>query len=161
MTTVDLGRATVGALLVLPVRECVTLLAVIRDDDPDDPRLRALLKLVRQVVETGRAPDPVTVLAHAQETGALRRGEMTALALLLTELVSVDACPLPAAAGWYAAALVESAVRRRLTETADRLRTVADSSPREGLGYVVHAEMRDLVDACARLASPIVLGGTA
>lgn len=160
MTAVDVSRATVGALLVLPVRECLTLLAVIRDDDPGDPRLRALLKLIRQVVETGRAPDPVTVLAHAQETGALRRGEMTALALLLTELVSVDACPLPAAAGWYAAGLVESAVRRRVTESADRLREVADGSSREALIDVVHAELVDLVDTCERLASPIVLGVT-
>lgn len=161
VTTVDTGRATLGALLLLPLPECRTLLDVVRDDDPDDPRLRALLSLVRQVVEDDRVPDPAALLAHAQATGALKRGELTALALLLTELVAVEACPIPAAAGWYAAGLVESSVRRRVLEAAERLRDAADSSSREGLVEVVHAELVDLVAALERLTAPVALGGAA
>lgn len=159
--TVDAGRATVGALLVLPIRECETLLEVVRDDDPDDPRLRVVLELVRELVAEGRQPDPVAVLAHAQGSGRVRRSELTAVALLLTELVSIDACPLPAAAGWYAAGLVESSVRRRVSEAVVRLGEAADSSPVEGLVEVVHAELVDLVHALERLAAPVTLGGAA
>jgi len=158
---IDAGRATVGALLVLPVRECAALLEVVRDDDPDDPRLRVVLELVRELVAEGRSPDPVAVLAHAQASGRVRRGELTAVALLLTELVSVDACPLPAAAGWYAAGLVESSVRRRVSEAVVRLGDAADSSPVEGLVEVVHSELVDLVNALERLTAPAVLGGAA
>lgn len=158
---IDAGRATVGALLVLPVRECAALLEVVRDDDPDDPRLRVVLELVRELVAEGRSPDPVAVLAHAQASGRVRRGELTAVALLLTELVSVDACPLPAAAEWYAAGLVESSVRRRVSEAVVRLGDAADSSPVEGLVDVVHSELVDLVNALERLTAPVVLGGAA
>lgn len=158
---IDAGRATVGALLVLPVRECAALLEVVRDDDPDDPRLRVVLELVRELVAEGRSPDPVAVLAHAQASGRVRRGELTAVALLLTELVSVDACPLPAAAGWYAAGLVESSVRRRVSEAVVRLGDAADGSPVEGLVEVVHSELVDLVNALERLTAPVVLGGAA
>ena len=161
MTTVDTGRATLGALLLLPLPDCRTLLEVVRDDDPDDPRLRVLLELVRQVVTQDRVPDAPTVLAHAQATGTLKRGELTALALLLTELVSVDACPIPAAAGWYAAGLLESAVRRRVLDAAERLRDAAESGSREGLVEVTHAELVELVAALERLTAPVVLGGAA
>ena len=161
VNTVDTGRATLGALLLLPLPECQTLLNAVRDDDPDDPRLRVLLSLVRQVVKDDRVPDPAALLAHAQSTGTLKRGELTALALLLTELVAVEACPIPAAAGWYAAGLVETSVRRRVLEAAERLRDAADRSSLEGLVEVVHAELVDIVAALERLTAPIALGGAA
>lgn len=161
MTTIDTGRATLGALLLLPVADCRALLDVVHDDDPDDPRLRVLLSLVRELIAEGQASDPAAILAHAQSTGALRRGELTGLALLLTELVAVDACPIPAAAGWYAAGLIESSVRRRVTEAAERLADVADSGSRETLVEVVHGELVDLVAALERLSAPVSLGGAA
>lgn len=161
MSSIDVARATVGALLMLPTPSCRELLAVLRDDDPDDPRLRVILRLARELVAEDRQPDPVAVLAHAQASGSVKRSEQTAVALLLTELVSLEGCPLPAAAGWYAASLVESATRRRVTEAAERLRFTADSSTVDGLDETVRVEAVEIVAAVDRLRTPVVIGGGA
>lgn len=157
--TIDPARATVGAMLLLPLDDVRQVLAVVEDTDPDDPRLRAVLGFIRALAEEGRRPDAITVLSHARASGEVRSSSVTPLAVLLTEVATVEECPVPLAVGVYARALVEHAVRRRITEAAERLRNVADTGSGEGLHLVVEVECAAMVRAVSRLAVPVVVGG--
>ena len=151
------ARACIGGLLCLPIERCRAVLAAIDNDDPDDPRLRVILRLVREVVAAGKRPDPIVVWAHAQTSGTIRRDELNGLSTELTRLASVESCPIPLACGDYAASMREGAVRRTVTDTAERLRVVAAESSAETLSVVVRDVLVLLVYEIGRLSVPILL----
>lgn len=159
--TIDPARAAIGACLMLPLPDVRRILEVVADTDPDDPRLRVLLVLVRSLADQGRRPDAASVVAYARSTGTVRSSEVTGLALLVSELVAVEGCPIPSAGGVYALALVEHAVRRRIGEAAERLRIAAEESSLDGLAHAVEVEGEAMHSAVGRLATPVILGGAA
>jgi len=119
-------RAAVGALLLLPLGDVLDVLALLADDDPGDPKVRFVLRMVREVATAGDRPDAAAVWRHAQATGAVRTTRLGALGALLAELTNADTVPVPLSARANATAVVEAAVRRRVVEAADRLRQAAD-----------------------------------
>lgn len=147
-------RAAVGALLLLSLADVTDVLALLRDDDPADPRLRVVLQLVREIATAGDRPDAAAVWRHAQATGAVRTTRLGALGALLAELTNADTVPVPLSARANAAAVVEAAVRRRVVEAADRLRQAADVADAATLPEVAGAELAAVATACRRLTHP-------
>lgn len=147
-------RAAVGALLLLPLADVTDVLALLRDDDPADPRVRVVLRLVRAVAEAGDRPDAAAVWRFAQATGAVRTTRLGALGALLAELTNAETVPVPLSARANATAVVEAAVRRRVVEAADRLRQAADVADVDTLPGVVGTELAAIATECRRLTHP-------
>ena len=118
-------RAYVGTLMWLPLDQLPPVLAVVRDDDVSDPRLRAVLALARAVVAAGSRPDPVTLAARwSDDNGAAGlQGFMDTVADLYSSP------PLPGFnARNYAAATLTAALRRALRDLGC-LTQYADTEP--------------------------------
>ncbi len=148
----DPERALIGAVLHLPASSAVAVLDLVDVDDLAQPRLRVTAGLARQLAEDGTAPDPVAVLAHARATGTVIRAEaIGALSLLLAELYGD--CPTPASAGYYAAAVLDEAVRRRCTELSVRIGQAADGESLESLLALVDVEARAVREVADRRAA--------
>ncbi|MDP9427396.1 MAG: hypothetical protein M3Q47_00275 [Actinomycetota bacterium] len=150
MPTTDPERALLGATL----QGAAQVLDCIRDDDLADPRLHVVAEIVRQLADAGIRPDPVTALAHARATGTVTRaGAVQEFALLLHELIAE--CPLPSSARFYAVAVLDEAVRRRVAEAGTRLAQAAEGESLESLVALVDAEhraVRELADRRAAVA---------
>ncbi|MDP9459332.1 MAG: hypothetical protein M3Q22_03455 [Actinomycetota bacterium] len=149
--TTDPGRALLGAAL----QGATQMLDVIHDHDLAEPRLQVVAEIIRQLADAGIRPDPVTVLAHARATGIVTRADaVQAFALLLHELFAE--CPVPASARFYAVAVLDEAIRRRVTEAGTRLAQAAETDSLESLLALVDAEhhaVRELADRRAAVAN--------
>lgn len=149
MTTTDPERAFVGAVLQLPADAAQKALDLIRDEDIGDPRLRVVVAVARQLVEAGMAPDPVAVLAHARSTGTVTRADAVRnFSLLVSDTYAQ--CPTPASVRFYAAAVLEEALRRRSTEMAVRIGQAADGESIESLVGLVDGEVQAVRELRAR-----------
>ncbi len=152
--TTDPERALVGAVLYLPADAAARVLDLFRDEDLTDPRLYVVAEVIRQLTDAGIRPDPTTVLAHARATGTVSRADAAQeFALLLHELFAE--CPVPASARFYAVAVLNEAIRRRVTEAGVRLAQAAAGDSLESLLALVDAEhqaVRELVDRRAAVA---------
>lgn len=153
------ARAAIGALMQLPVPKCAAVLDRLRDDDPDDPRLRMILASIRALVADGRTADPVIVFHELHTSGRVHGGDLGALGVLLSELVSVETCPMPSLAEQYATVAIESAVRRRISEAAERITYASNNSGVEALVGVLQAEFQAVADEVDRLPRPASEGG--
>ena len=149
-------RAAVGALLLLPLGDVLDVLALLADDDPGDPKVRFVLRMVREVATAGDRPDAAAVWRHAQATGAVRTTRLGLLAATLADLSNAETVPIPLAARANAHAAVQAAVRRRVVEAADRLRQAADDADVDTLPTVAGAELAAVAAACRRLTHPPV-----
>ncbi|MDP9417226.1 MAG: hypothetical protein M3P48_05195 [Actinomycetota bacterium] len=150
--TTDPEHAVVGAVLHLSDDVAVQVLDLIHDSDLEDPRLRVVAGLARQLAESGIAPDPVTVLAHARATGAVVKPDaIRGLTKLLGDVYG--GCPTPASWRWYAVAVLDEALRRRCTEAATRLGQAADGESLESLLLVLDRETRAVRDVAERRAA--------
>ncbi len=149
--TTDPGRALIGAAL----HGAFQALDYIVDDDLADPRLHVVAEVIRQLADAGIRPDPTTVLAHARATGTVSRADaVQAFALLLHELFAE--CPVPASARFYAVAVLDEAIRRRVTEAGTRLAQAAEGDSLVSLLTLVDAEhhaVRELADRRAAVAN--------
>jgi replicative DNA helicase len=146
--TTDPARALVGAAL----HGAPGVLDLIRDDDLADPRLQVVAGVVRELAEAGIAPDPTTVLAHAQATGMVTRADVVCgFALLLAELYGE--CPTPASAHWYAAAVLDEALRRRCAELSTRIGRAAELESLGSLLALIGTEAAAVRELAARRAA--------
>jgi replicative DNA helicase len=146
--TVDPEAALVGALLHRSADDASNVLDLITADDIADPHLTVIADAAQQLADRGIAPDPTAVLAHVRATGTVTGAHaVNDLALLLAGLYA--ACANPASARWYAVAVLEEALRRRVRELADRVTQAADSAPLDTVTHVLERErqaVRDLDD---------------
>ncbi len=146
--TTDPARALVGAAL----HGAPGVLDLIRDDDLADPRLQVVAGVARELAEAGIAPDPTTVLAHAQATGMVTRADVVCgFALLLAELYGE--CPTPASAHWYAAAVLDEALRRRCAELSTRIGQAAELESLGSLLALIGTEAAAVRELAARRAA--------
>ncbi len=91
---IDLGpeAAFVGAVLHLPADAAVQVLDLVHDSDLEDPRLRVVAGVARQLAQSGVAPDPVAVVAHARASGTVTKVEaIKSFTLVVAELYG--GCP--------------------------------------------------------------------
>ncbi len=140
MSVLDPERAFIGALLWLPVESAARAAALVEPGDLADPRLRVVLELVRELAAAGVAPDPVSCMAHARAAGTVGTTHaLKGLAELLAELYG--AVPLPASVGYYAAAVLDGALRRRCALLGERIGQVAESASLAELVRVVGSEV--------------------
>ncbi|MDP9429573.1 MAG: hypothetical protein M3P31_01005 [Actinomycetota bacterium] len=152
MIDLDPEGALVGALLHRPAPEVLAALDLIHDEDLDNPRLRVVAVLARQLAESGITPDPYTVLAHARATGTVMKPDaIRGLTRLLADVYG--SCPVPASWRWYAVAVLDEALRRRCTEAATRLAQAADGESLESLLLVLDRETRAVRDVAERRAA--------
>ena len=143
--------AYVGAVLLVDLLTARAALARVQDDDLGDHRLRVVLGLARRLVAEGVAPDPVAVLARARADGDVTGAAVAALALLLHDLAA--GVPVPASVMYYAAAVLDDAVRRRVGEAAARLGQAADGESMASLLELVDREAAAVRELAARRAT--------
>ncbi len=135
--------AYIGALLWLEADRAGRAAGLVEPGDLADPRLRVVLGLVRDVVADGAAPDPVVCMAHARATGTVTTTHATkALAELVADLYG--GCPLAGSVGFYAAAVLDGALRRRCAVLGMRIAQVAESGSLAELVRVVGAEVLEV-----------------
>jgi replicative DNA helicase len=136
--TTDAARALLGAALLSGATQVLDLL---QDGDLADERLRVVAGVIRGMGGSGIPVDATTVLARARSTGTVTRpAAVQGLAVLLAELIGE--CPNPASARWYAAAVLEDALRRRTAEAGERLIQAAEVESLESLLKLVDREYR-------------------
>lgn len=157
--TTDPGRALVGAVERMPADAASRALALFRDEDLADPRVRVVAAVCRQLAEQGIAPDPAAILAHARATGTVSRAEAVRnFALLVADLYA--GCPTPASAPFYVVAVLEDAIRNRVAEASARLAQAAEAESLPSLLTLVDTEARavreltDRRDTAAGTARP-------
>lgn len=147
-------RAYIGALLLLPAAPAAAAAALVGPPDLEDPRMRVVMQLVRDVTARGVAPDPVVCLSHARASGAVTTAHaITALAGLLHELYAE--CPLPASVAYYAVAVLDESLRRRCVELGERIRQAGESASLAELVRVVGAEVHAVVQLRNRRAATL------
>ncbi|GGM67098.1 hypothetical protein GCM10012275_42030 [Longimycelium tulufanense] len=136
----DVERAFVGALLHCSAARAERVLSVVADEDLGDPAARGVLEVVRRLVGRGVAPDPAAVVAEARSAG-LVAGEYRLSRFGSFVATVYTSSALPASLGFYAACVLEGAVRRRLVQVGQRLVQAAETSPFEALHRHVRAEV--------------------
>jgi replicative DNA helicase len=143
--------AYVGALLLLDLRTAHAALARVDDTDLGDYRLRVVVGVARRLVADGIPPDAVAVLARARADGTVTgAAAVSTLALLLHDLAA--SVPTPASVMWYAAAVLDDAVRRRVGEAAARLGQAANGESMASLLELVDREHAAVHELAARRA---------
>jgi replicative DNA helicase len=148
-------RATLGAILLSP-SVADDLLDQLKPEQFYLPFHARLIEVMRDLRANRQPVDPVAVHAEAMRRGIRSVGEVK-VGVLIANLV--EAVPLPANGRYYAALVLEQAVRRRAIEAATRLAQVAYSG--EGdldriTEVAVHelAGVRATFDRHARLLEP-------
>ena len=143
--TMDAARALLGAALLCGAPQVLDL---VHDDDLADESLRVVSGVIRGMAEFGIPIDPTTVLSRARASGIVTRLDAVQnFGMLLGELLIE--CPNPASARWYAAAVLEDALRRRTAEAGERLTQAAEGEGLESLLELVdheHRAVRALAD---------------
>ena len=136
--------AYVGAVLLVDLPTSRAALARVRDDDVADRRLRLVLSVARRLVADGVQPDAVKVLVRARLDGdVVIPTAIGDLSMLLIDLV--DRVPVPASWGYYAQAILDDALRRRVAEAGARLTQAAEGGSLDSL-----LELKDREDAAVR-----------
>lgn len=149
-------RAFIGALLHLPAKRVMDAAVNTRSDDLTDPRLRIVYGLILGLALTDVDPDPAQVHGFARTTGTVAAVDLPALSGLLVDLHTE--VPIPAAVLSYRQAVVEAAVRRRISEAAERWTRAADEAPLDVLARLVADESAAVAEAVDRLAAaPLVV----
>lgn len=139
MTGLDPERAYVGALLHLPPAAAAQALALVDDEHLANEQLRFITAHVRQLAGAGVAPDPVLVLQVARAGGTVTTASsISGLAGLLHELYAE--CPVPASWRYYAAGVLDDALRRRCAEMGTRIAQAAEGESFESLLELVRRE---------------------
>ncbi len=129
--------ATVGAMLI---GSADVILELVRSADFADRRCAFIVETAQRMVRENVPVDQVTLNGFVRRHGLLdSAAPRMLLASFLAEMVAV--APVPASGGWYAAQVVEAAVRRRGVVAGQRIsRTAADGALAD-LRAVVLAEL--------------------
>ena len=131
--------AYIGALLNLPLPAVAEAARLLVGDHLADSRLQVIYEAVTYLISEDIRPDPAAVLAQLRAIGTVTTATaVQELSLLLVDLYG--ACPVPASAPLYAAAVLDEALRRRCTELATRVAQAARAKPLDSLVALVAAE---------------------
>lgn len=129
--------ATVGALLIGPAD---VILALVRSADFLDRRCAFIVETAQRMVRENVPVDQVTLNGFVRRHGLLdAAAPRMLLASFLAEMVAV--APVPASGGWYAAQVVEAAVRRRSVVAGQRISRTAEDGALAELRTVLLAEL--------------------
>lgn len=129
----DPENQLVGALMWLPAGKARVILELVPDSAIWRPMTRWAYETIRRVVDAGRDPDPVTVLAYARQrsgTQALRPnqaptpGQHHRIALYLADLYTRTVSA--AAAASYAREVLDEAYRRAFRAQGIRMQQLAE-----------------------------------
>lgn len=140
-------QAVLGALLI--AGELADQLAP--ELDPADfyePRHETIWRAIHAVTAAGIRPDPVTVTNRLLEDGDLTK---VGGPLYLHELT--EACPVPASAASYAAAVRQAARLRAIDHAATRLRSIATTADVDDLEQALNRAYETLDTAAARFGA--------
>lgn len=138
-----------GALMSLSVDEVTRILPALMESDFVDPRHREVFKFIVRSNKHGREADPSSLLHLARTGGGLTPQQLNVFGdTVLTIFLSTT---VPQSAGWYVAAVVEAALRRRAKETATRLIQVADSGSTDAVIDTITSEWQALAEQIRRL----------
>ncbi|MFC7448664.1 DnaB-like helicase N-terminal domain-containing protein [Rhodococcus daqingensis] len=117
-------------------QEVTRVLALVEDEDLEDPFHQQILAAIRSLVAAGRPCDPVTVQAELMRIGAVSEDHAARRSKRLMDAVTCNASDL--AGLEYAAVVVASAYRRRYLALAAGLAGFAATQPEaELLPYLV------------------------
>lgn len=145
----DVVRGFLGCLMASTAATARDLLAGLRPADAGPGIRGVVLELIVGVVAAGAAPDPRVLLAEAQRRGLLETEHAhQQVALWLFE--TYRAAPFPEAGPYLRGAVLETAVRRRVREHAQRLLDAADRAEVTELQAMTELD-DDLVDLWQRL----------
>ena len=120
-------QALAGAILNAENVTAAAWLALIADEDLENPRARSVIAVCRAVVQAGGNPDPVTVYGAAQRVGLVAGND--ALKRFCEFAFDCYAkVPHPHTGHAYAQLVLAAAWRRRITEAGQRLAQAADEA---------------------------------
>lgn len=151
-------RSFIGSLLHLPAERVIDAARVVEVDDLADPRLQTIYRTIIVLAVDGVTPDPPRVDAAARSSGAIRASDHAAFVGEIVDLYTK--CPNPGAVAAYGRAVVEAAVRRRITAAGTRLAQAADGESLESLSRLAASETAAVLAAIERLADPRILAVT-
>jgi replicative DNA helicase len=138
--TFDPEAAFVGAVLHSSAATALEALALVVGDDFADQRLSVVAAVCRDLAAHGVPSDPIVVLTHIRAESIVTGADaLRSLSLLLADLYA--AVPVPASVKYYAAGVLDAALRRRCAEMTTRLGQAADRESTESLTDLVQAEV--------------------
>jgi replicative DNA helicase len=142
---VEAEAALLGALLQTNAPYVAHALAgQLEEGDFHDPRHRAVVVAMRQLVRADKPLDPVTVLGELRRSGLERcMTDDRSAGVFLTDLMT--AAPTIASAGHYLDIVLEHRVRAEMVRLADRMTQAAEAASLDD----VRAVMRDDITALA------------
>jgi replicative DNA helicase len=141
--------AFVGLLLHLPAVRAVKACRELRPEDFADPRLRVIVSTAAALAGRGVDPEPAAVLAECRTTGTVQgSNRLGVVSKLLLDLYT--GAPAAAQASYYRQAVLEGALRRRITEAGERIAQAADESAVDHLLDLADREHRAIIAAAER-----------
>ena len=143
----DAATVFVGTLLWSSPLAVDGVLELVHDDDIESPALSVVLAMVRQLAAAGRPCDAQIVMDELHRTGTVSRD--VAQALMDATASGAD----PAAARYYGAAVVSSALRRRIESAGHALTEAASAAAEPVLAVLVTRWARAVQDCADRLAA--------
>lgn len=120
------------------------VLALVADDDIEDPPLAAVLAVVRSLIYAGEAVSPVVVADELRRAG----GHVLARERL-RDVVAAGAVPVMLRR--YAAAVVAESLRRRVESAGHALSAAADTMAEADLAPLAGRAAAGITDCAARL----------
>ncbi|SDY84831.1 hypothetical protein SAMN05661080_04798 [Modestobacter sp. DSM 44400] len=150
MIDLDPELAFVGAILHLPAATAAEALSLIGEDDLADPHMQVILRAAGLLVGEEVDPDLYAVMTIIRAAGMASTAHGISL---LAEVVieAAESCPVPASWKFYAAGVLDQAVRRRAIEMADRI-TQASGGPLDTLLDLVQGEATAVTELGRRRA---------
>ena len=150
--TVDVEQAFIGCLMQLPPLHLTLSCHEIEPEDFTDPRIRVIFKTMKALGQRAISAEPAAVIAQCQSTGAVAGGDrLKSLATFLADIYT--AAPPAAQTSFYTLAVLESSLRRRVTEAGTRIAQAADQCGVEKMLEMVETEHLAVLAAAQRLSS--------
>lgn len=148
--------AFIGAILHSPAKRVLEIARTFSASDLGDPGKRLIFELALELAQDGVAPDPVQVMALARNSGRINAQQSPAATGLVIDWYT--SVPIPAAISYYARAVIELSVRRRIIEATTRLSQAADASSFDTLCDLISTESGAMTTATRRLSVPRMAG---
>lgn len=139
MIALDAEAAFLGCLLQISAPFVTAgYLEQVEPEDFHDPRHRAVVGAMRELVARKVPVDPVTVLGELRRSGAAHAidpcpdaQDMRDVGVFLAELL--EATPLAASVGHYLDVLLEARLRREIAKLGQQMAQAAEGSSLDGL----------------------------
>jgi replicative DNA helicase len=157
LSVLDAEAAFVGALLHQSAAIASEALRLVVVEDFADLRLSVLADVCRRLAEAGVAPDPVTVLAHVRRHAIVTGAEaIRGFSLLLFEIYR--SVPVPSNWRHYLAAVLDTALRRRVQMMAARLGQATERDSLDSVLPLIDREVVAVVQVKKRQAAVEAVG---